>query len=546
MPNYVTQMSKDSGAAYQVKDTGARVQISEEVTARESAIAAEASAREAEINELKSALIESFDIIDSPVIVNSGKYINQSGQLISNASWHTTGYITVKSSIMFIQGNFSNLGTVGYNIGLYNSERSFVKGYILDATASNGKFVDVSDASYVMICNITTNPFTYGFLTNSMEAEIVRKETETRILSDSDYTVVGYLRPDGTVNSGSSDWVTTGFIPVNHLGLYTIGRWYSLSGVGYNICAYDARHNFINGIACNSYEDMAFLDISGASYIRFSSHDPHLSQTVLLAFRKSNADKEIIVDVNGGGDYTSLLAALKATSDDTTIRLRKGVYDAIAEYEAFYGSDFFTNYDGYATVSDPFYRGLWLSTGRKIRGDAGAIIRCVYTGSNTKVATLFSCIANAGNVLLENVTIEHGNLRYAIHDDYGAQAGQTIEFRNIRFIGHSNGAVIGAGLGVNTNVIIDGCVFEGNRQPWDINYHGSNSAVADNTNIIRITNCCGNHGCGFWPNGPSTALSTAYVSNCKFSEITLYRPDGQDASQVMNMELIEWCNDIGS
>ena len=102
--------------------------------------------------------------------------------------------------------------------------------------------------------------------------------------------------------------------------------------------------------------------------------------------------------------------------------------------------------------------------------------------------------------------------------------------------------MIGGGLGVNTTVIIEDCVFEGNRQPWDINYHGSNSAEADNVNRIYVINCMGNEGCGFWPNGPSTKESECYVSNSKFSEITLYRPDGQDPSQVMNMALIEWNN----
>lgn len=56
MPNYVTQMSKDSGGAYQVKDIGAREQISAEVTAREAAVAGEAAAREAAQNELKDGL----------------------------------------------------------------------------------------------------------------------------------------------------------------------------------------------------------------------------------------------------------------------------------------------------------------------------------------------------------------------------------------------------------------------------------------------------------------------------------------------------------
>ena len=55
MPNYVTQMSKESGEAYLVKDAVARQQINEEVTAREAAVSAEASAREAAVSAEASA-----------------------------------------------------------------------------------------------------------------------------------------------------------------------------------------------------------------------------------------------------------------------------------------------------------------------------------------------------------------------------------------------------------------------------------------------------------------------------------------------------------
>ena len=72
MPNYVTQMSKDSGGAYLVKDTAARQQISDEVTTRESAIANEASTREAEISALKSTFAEEFD---STKAYKNGEYV---------------------------------------------------------------------------------------------------------------------------------------------------------------------------------------------------------------------------------------------------------------------------------------------------------------------------------------------------------------------------------------------------------------------------------------------------------------------------------------
>ena len=95
MPNYVTQMSKDSGGAYLVKDTAARQQISDEVTARETAVAAaataEAAAREAAIANLNSALSDTTG--NGLINFTLGKYIDASDSTvninnpISNSQW---------------------------------------------------------------------------------------------------------------------------------------------------------------------------------------------------------------------------------------------------------------------------------------------------------------------------------------------------------------------------------------------------------------------------------------------------------------------------
>lgn len=468
--------------------------------------------------------------------------MNTSGGLTNNGAWSSTQLILVKGNCLFVQGSFSNLAGAGLNIGLFAADYSFIKGYTCgDNTGANkGQYFDVSGASYVRFSNATSSVSNnvYGFFYSGLEDAVFNKLSRTVTPS---FSVAGYLQTNGTVKTSASDWGTTPLIPVSDLAMYLSGRWYSLSGAGYNVCLYNKDGAFLRGY--NPGGEDSVYDVSDAAFVRLSSHDPYLSISATFFYPNPSETREVIVDVNGGGEYTSLLAALKATPATTPIRLRPGTYDLIAEYEAFYGADFFTNYEGYSGVSDPFYRGLWLDRGRKIRGDAGAVIRCVYTGSNSSVVTLFSAIANAGSILLENVTLEHGNLRYAIHDDYGA-INETIEFRKIRFIGHSNGAPIGAGLGLNTTVIIEDCVFEGNRQRWDINYHGSNSAGASNVNKIYVTNCKGNKGFGIWPNGSATTLSTAFVSNSKFSEITCYRPDGQDASQTMNVELVEWNNTV--
>ena len=383
-----------------------------------------------DVDDLHDWLVKSYDVRDVPFFV-SGKYINTSGNEASNDSWYTTFMIPVHGDAVYIEGRFSNLSGAGYNLAMYNAEGGFIGGYNLGIEVITGKFMDVSEAAYIRISNIKTEAAKFGYSAFWKAAAIVEAEAEEITLN---FNVEGYLKTDGTVASASSDWSCTGFIPVRHLGMFLSGRWYSLEGAGYNACWYDAQKNFIGGMAVSSYEELKFADISEAAYVRFSSHDPFLTTpSVLFAFKKEDQTPEVVVDINGSGDYISLLEAMKDTADTVPIRLMPGEYDLITEYEAYYGADFFTNYDGYSGVSDPYYRGLWMGPGRKIRGEAGAVIKCEYTGSNNQVATKFSAIANAGNTLLENVTIKHSNLRYAIHDDYGA-ANQTIEWRKIRFI----------------------------------------------------------------------------------------------------------------
>lgn len=252
---------------------------------------------------------------------------------------------------------------------------------------------------------------------------------------------------------------------------------------------------------------------------------------------------DIVTVANSGGDYDSLLRALKETDSKTKIIIKKGKYNIFDEYMDYYGDTFWDDYTGYLNSDDPFYRGLWMEAGRNITGEMGVVIDCQYSGDNDFVKTYFSTFANTGDVVLKNVTIMFSNIRYAIHDDFSV-LDQTVQFQNIRFIRSDQTTAIGGGLGSGGQYIIEGCTFDsyGGDDGWDINYHASGGKSVDNKCEIRVTNCYGARGCGFWSNGPTTEVTECYVSNSKFKKIICYTIEGY--TQEINMHLTEWCNEV--
>jgi hypothetical protein len=249
------------------------------------------------------------------------------------------------------------------------------------------------------------------------------------------------------------------------------------------------------------------------------------------------------VDINGNGDYTSILEALKSTPDLSHIIVRKGTYDMQTEYEDYYGSDYFTNYSGY-DLTDIFSRGYFIDAGRIFEFEAGAKIVFRYDGDNASVSRFFSVINTGMNATIKGCHIYYKNLRYAIHDDYALNNIGTNYYENIIIEGYPSsitGNHWGGGCGKECTYIIKNVVFIDDEMPsnyGDIYYHNNEASGA--VNRIVMNNCCGERGCMFVWIGQSTEISYAVVSGCSFKVIGVRANSASEPYE--NMKLIKFNN----
>ena len=253
------------------------------------------------------------------------------------------------------------------------------------------------------------------------------------------------------------------------------------------------------------------------------------------------------VTVGVGGDYTTILEALKDTDDSIKVHVMRGTYDIIAEYQNLYGNDFWDTYPGYDnTTTDKFMYGLWVSNGRHLVFDAGAKVVFDYTGENSNVKNSFSVFATGYNAHIEGLNLVFNNSRYAIHDDFSAvddqkHSGITI-FERCTFDGNPNySAMIGGGCGYNNTYIVKDCTFnvtsEANKNL--VSYHNPRGSNA--LNRIVVENCVGNGSIAFNWYGTSTDITLCTVTNCKCRYISC-AAHSSEPHDIVNMRMVEWNN----
>ena len=191
-----------------------------------------------------------------------------------------------------------------------------------------------------------------------------------------------------------------------------------------------------------------------------------------------------IVNVNGGGDYTSFTDCLKALQGNErtkTVYVYGGVYDI---FEELGGTAFL------ATITNPSsvnWRDVQpvVPPNTTIIGVGDVILKYMPTDEqmvSSAIAFLFSPLNISGNCHIENVSIECTNCRYAIHDETSAQTqfNDTVhEFVNVRCkktIGawHPTYQTYGGGLGARARLIFDNCKFiSDDEQIWTTHTNGS-------------------------------------------------------------------------
>ena len=222
---------------------------------------------------------------------------------------------------------------------------------------------------------------------------------------------------------------------------------------------------------------------------------------ISVTHKKTN---EIVVDINGNGDTTSFAwAVLMAyTIPNTTIYVKPGTYNVLAEMESIFGNGYFENMQStYFLV-----QGLPWGNGMKIIGSRGSIIRFDASNiTNTIVHHDFS-ILNAkyvdnGNTMINSIEgcyFWATNIKYCVHMDQGAVDNyNTFLIKNNTMLMDNSGNTeilasncIGMGASIHTLYVIESnflnSIFSSNaRDNETIYYHNTNDPVTDNKLIVK-------------------------------------------------------------
>lgn len=230
----------------------------------------------------------------------------------------------------------------------------------------------------------------------------------------------------------------------------------------------------------------------------------------VLIWNSEAAEKRtFIVDVNGGGDYTSLTKCLfDNAGNKCSVYVRPGTYNLINEFNEYFGSDVFSK----STLNE---QGLPIQNGTQVFMDSAAEITFLYDGTNSVVEEYFSpFIVKGSGGEIHGGKIRCSHCRYPIHDDVYADSpysktiieGVYISYNNSRNVG------IGGGFGQASHITVEGCTIINERNDsvgYGIFYH--NSASGNSLSYVTIKNNYVKDNIIIEPYGPSTKLSTAVV-----------------------------------
>lgn len=238
---------------------------------------------------------------------------------------------------------------------------------------------------------------------------------------------------------------------------------------------------------------------------------------ILIWSPESSKEKIFTVNVNGGGDYTSLTKCIfDNLGSKNTIYVKAGIYNLIDEFKSYFGDDIFSK----DTLSQ---HGLPVQNGTKIIMDSGAEITFLYDGSNPVVEEYFSpFIMKNDSGELYGGKIICTNCRYGIHDDVydsSKNSKSIIEGVYIHYTGSRN-VGIGGGFGQSSHITVRNCtVINGNDTVgYGIFYH--NAATGNSKSYVTIENNYVKDKIIIEPYGTSTNISTAIVTGNKCYEVS--------------------------
>lgn len=329
------------------------------------------------------------------------------------------------------------------------------------------------------------------------------------------------------------------------------------------IAFYDDEYNVVSALQMGT--DKQTTVPTGAKFVRLScSATNHATVKVVkgtsvgasvgrysfsLKGLKTDDNDKIIVDANGGGDYTSFTEAVYNNVDNgKLIIVNAGTYDIEAEYIALFGQSVVNSLSDSTTGINNFQYGVRIHD-RKVIFESGSHIVCDWTGKTIDASHRFCALRVEPNAELIGLDLDCTATFYCIHDDYGTEDDTpfTIKYENCRVIGHNlyNANCIGGGAHKYSRHILRNCYFKNNVVSSDrvlsadVRYHNTDTANAEPE--LYVSNCYFSNNMNVTYYGNQTTKMKAYVNNC-FAPYGIIKRAESSLMSVDNVELYTWNN----
>ena len=328
------------------------------------------------------------------------------------------------------------------------------------------------------------------------------------------------------------------------------------------IAYYDAWYNVLSALQMDTSKQTTVP--SGAVYARFSVSSPdHTTVKIVkgesigasvgmysytLKGLTTDTNDEIIVDINGNGNYTSLTQAVYENVDNgKTIEVMPGEYDVKAEYIALFGQTVIDNLSDATSGINNFQYGIRIHD-RKVVFMPGSKVVCDWTGKTIDSTHRFCAFRIEQGAEIEGLYLVCTATFYGIHDDYGPETPFTIKYKNCRIECYNiyNANCIGGGCHKYSRHIIENCYFNNHVTSTDIvlaadvRYHNTSAANAEPE--VFISNCFFSNNFNAAYYGNQTTKMKVYVNNCHAPQ-GINKVRESSTMNVDNVDLYKWNNE---
>lgn len=257
-----------------------------------------------------------------------------------------------------------------------------------------------------------------------------------------------------------------------------------------------------------------------------------------------------IIHCGQGQKYTRLRDAIAAAVaiENSKVIVHPGVYDLAEEF-----AEEINNHSG---------TGILLHNGVHVTFTTGCYVKCEIDVSNEWAYSNFEPFHAYKDFTLENAHIVCRNTRYCVHDELSGASTYHHRYINchMEYTNEHESAnftqCIGGGMGEHGYIEIIGGYYKSSSNYYQshyvsaddmqqpITFHNGVSATCDGKIVIKDVFLADKGYFRFGMYGSSNKITPIYISGCRMYKAPFLMNEQWNESQVQNMEVIAWNNEI--